>query len=562
MTLRMRLIGALILAALMPMAVAVGVAMLRAEKRAQEEASMRLETVRRQALLLIERQESETRSSLARAAEDLSRDSAALESLLGAESRPASSGVARALAVEHGLDYVEILGADDTVLSSSRLDASRGLASPLADIGEDRTHVRVVPEPSGGRETIAFFARSRTHAARANVSVIGGRQAGAGLIDLVAAVTGEPVELIDGSGRGVASAGDLPPPGGRIETNVPLGDSTWAIRLSVPEGDVDRSRRDLLETFAGIAPFALASALAVGVILAEGTSRPIRALTARAEEISKERAGPLTFPLLEERDEVRRLTLCFDRMLDALAESERQRLGAERIAAWQEVAQRIAHEVKNPLSPIKLAVENLRRARGKGSPDFDAAFEEETATILEEVESLRRLVDEFSQFVRLPRPRPVPCDLREVVTQTLALFAPRLHAAGVRVDVDDAEAPVPVIADAEQIGRVLKNVVTNAIEALEPVSDRRIRVLMRTETGPRGRIATIEMHDSGIGFAPEALRRVFEPYFTTRSDRGGTGLGMAIAYRIVTEHGGTIQAGGAPGQGATITIRLPVMGPA
>src|SRR5207249_10734600 len=142
--------------------------------------------------------------------------------------------------------------------------------------------------------------------------------------------------------------------------------------------------------------------------------------------ITRERAGTLSLPLVEEPDEARRLTVCFDRMLEALSDSERQRLGAERIAAWQEVAQRIAHEVKNPLSPIRLAVENLRRMRAMGTGDFARAFEEETATILEEVDSLRRLVDEFSLFVRLPRPRLVPCDLREIVAQTRALFAPRL----------------------------------------------------------------------------------------------------------------------------------------
>ena len=249
-------------------------------------------------------------------------------------------------------------------------------------------------------------------------------------------------------------------------------------------------------------------------------------------------------------------------MLDALSDSERQRLGAERIAAWQEVAQRIAHEVKNPLSPIRLAVENLRRMRAIGTGEFDRAFEEETGTILEEVDSLRRLVDEFSQFVRLPRPRLVQCSLRELVAQGRALFASRLEAARVRVEIDESEAPPFVLADPEQIGRALKNVVANAIDALEPVAERRLWIKLGRGRGARGELATIEVRDSGVGLPPEALRRIFEPYFTTRSDRGGTGLGMAIAHRIVTEHGGTIQAEGAPGRGATITIRLPVDGPA
>jgi nitrogen fixation/metabolism regulation signal transduction histidine kinase len=167
--------------------------------------------------------------------------------------------------------------------------------------------------------------------------------------------------------------------------------------------------------------------------------------------------------------------------------------------------------------------------------EFDRALEEETSAILEAVESLRRLVDEFSLFARLPRPQPVPCDLRQLVAQALALYAPRIEAAGVEVEVDAAGAPETVAADPEQIGRVLP--------------------------GGRGEVAEIEVRDNGVGFASDALHKVFEPYYTTRADRGGTGLGLAIAHRIVTEHSGTIHASGAPGHGATITIRLPVEGP-
>src|SRR5206468_9412504 len=133
----------------------------------------------------------------------------------------------------------------------------------------------------------------------------------------------------------------------------------------------------------------------------------------------------------------------------------------------------------NPLSPIKLAVENLRRTREKAPAEFDRALEEETATILEEVESLRRLVDEFSQFARLPAPQPAPCDLKQVVAQALALFAARIEAADVKVRLDTAGAPERIEADAEQIGRVVKNVIANALDALEAldtVADRRLSI--------------------------------------------------------------------------------------
>jgi nitrogen fixation/metabolism regulation signal transduction histidine kinase len=254
--------------------------------------------------------------------------------------------------------------------------------------------------------------------------------------------------------------------------------------------------------------------------------------------------------------------------MGALAQSERQRGAAELMAAWQEVARRVAHEVKNPLSPIRVAVENLRRTRRMAPNDFERSFEEETATILEEVESLRRLVEEFSEFARLPPPRPAPCDLRQVLAQALALFAPRVQAAGIEVEVLDGGLSEPVTADAEQIGRALKNVLANALDALEGAGsarERRVSIALRPVVVSRAaapeRFAEIEVRDNGPGFAPEALRRVFEPYFTTRAGRGGTGLGMAIAYRIVTDHGGRIQADEAPGGGAVVTVRLPVAGP-
>jgi nitrogen fixation/metabolism regulation signal transduction histidine kinase len=159
----------------------------------------------------------------------------------------------------------------------------------------------------------------------------------------------------------------------------------------------------------GVAPFALASALLVGLLLAAGIARPLRALATRAEAMAARQTTPLTHGA--ERDEVRGLTRSFDRMLEGLAESERQRLAAERVAAWQEVARRVAHEVRNALSPIGLAVENLRRTHARAPAEFDRSLAVETATILEEVESLRALVEEFSRFARLPAPQCAPCDL-------------------------------------------------------------------------------------------------------------------------------------------------------
>jgi nitrogen fixation/metabolism regulation signal transduction histidine kinase len=397
------------------------------------------------------------------------------------------------------------------------------------------------------------------------VALIGGVIVGEAFVSGVTEITGEPAILVPSGGEAREPSGGSEEAGGagRITAEVPLGDAGWVLRVSAPSGDARQVRRDLREAFTGLAPLVLGSALLVGLILAEGISRPIRGLAVRAETISAERSrGPGPSRSL---DEVRRLTRSFDRMLLALSESERQRLEAERVAAWQEVARRVAHEVRNPLSPIRMAVENLRRTRDKAPAELGRALEVESATILEEVDSLKRLVEEFSQFARLPPPQCAPCDLRAVVSQALALFSRRLSDLGVQAATSGLEQAHGVRADAEQIGRALKNVLANALDAMEGSAVKRLEIALRSlPSNPdigQGAFEEIEVRDSGRGFDADALRRVFEPYFTTRGERGGSGLGMAIVYRIATDHGGSVAASGAAGQGAVITLRLPVDGP-
>ena len=572
MTLRTKLGLSLLAAALLPMGVAVGVPLMQAGHRAREETDDRLAQVRRQAGVLVAGHRDETATRVARAAADLEGDRDARR-FLRQGTAAAGTSIARSLAVRHGLDQVEIRDRAGTITagwpasfgsvpSSEATDAVgaepggtvllRQLpSSPSAPAGEMRhrlSHIAIRPVRQTGDELI----------------LIGASRLGEPLMRRLSEVSGEPVYLLAPDSTIVATAGESHFAEQRVMADLPLDGDGWRIRLSVPEGDAWRIRRQLLTSLAGVAPFAVISALIVGALLAQGISRPIRSLVARVDSLTAERAAaPLTAG--RARDEVRRLTLSFEQMLEALEESERQRGAAEKIAAWQDVARRIAHEVKNPLSPIRLAVENLRRTRTRSPDDFDRALEEETATILEEVDSLRRLVDEFSEFARLPAPRPASCDLRAIIAQVLALFAPRMESEAVRVTMNDAGSPPSIRADAEQIGRVLKNVVSNALDAMQTVTDRHLEITVRrvegTRRGAAVHYAEVAVRDNGAGFTPDTLRRVFEPYFTTRSGSGGTGLGMAIAYRIVADHGGTIRAGEAPGGGATITMRLPIDGP-
>lgn len=566
MSLRLKLVLALAFAALLPMGVAAAVPWLQAERRAAESTARRIDLIRRQAAILVERRKAETVSRMDQAASDLSTGRARIQDLLQGPAAAARSIVTE-LKERYGLDHVEARNERGAVLATTGPERGGALMLEPDDLADGAFGLRRLPAPSGEEAPLLYVASRSVRAGGETLTLVGGLVLDEAFVAGVSEILGEPVRLVGGqAGASGGDAGADPAGSGaareRSIADVSLG-GDWALRVSAQPEDARQVRRELRAAYTGLAPLVLGSALLVGLILAQGISRPIRGLAQRAERISAERSRGAAAP--EGRDEVRRLTRSFDRMLEALSDSERQRLAAERVAAWQEVARRVAHEVRNPLSPIRMAVENLKRTRDKAPAELDRALEVESATILEEVESLKRLVDEFSRFARLPPPECAPCDLRAVASQSLALFAQRVADLGVAVRTSGLDRPHVVRADAEQIGRALKNIVANALDAMESSPDRRLALELRSlpsdPAGGQGACEEVAVSDTGRGFEKDALRRVFEPYFTTRADSGGSGLGMAIAYRIVTDHGGSIAASGAPGRGATITLLLPVDGP-
>jgi two-component system nitrogen regulation sensor histidine kinase NtrY len=222
---------------------------------------------------------------------------------------------------------------------------------------------------------------------------------------------------------------------------------------------------------------------------------------------------------------------------------------AQKVAAWREVARRLAHEIKNPLTPIQLSAERMRR-HFAGAPDGARALVDEcTTTIVGEVESLKGLVDEFSQFARMPSPRTAPADLNQLITETLALY----NGIFTEVRIECRFAPeVPrVRLDPEQIRRVVINLVDNAIEAM----DRRGEILVETGYDAANQLARIIIADNGPGIPPAERDKLFLPYYSTK--RRGSGLGLAIVRRIIAEHGGTIDVADNTPRGTRFTIELP-----
>ena len=212
---------------------------------------------------------------------------------------------------------------------------------------------------------------------------------------------------------------------------------------------------------------------------------------------------------------------------------------AQKVAAWREVARRLAHEIKNPLTPIQLSAERLRR-HFLGAPPGARAL----------VESLKGLVDEFSQFARMPAPRAVPTDLHQLLVNTLALYK------GIFSDVSieerfEADAPL-VRLDSEQIRRVIINLIDNAVEAME----RRGRIIVETQADRPNHLVRVVVADDGPGIPSGDRDKLFLPYYSTKGR--GSGLGLAIVRRIIAEHGGNIDAGDNVPRGTRFTIELPL----
>ena len=222
---------------------------------------------------------------------------------------------------------------------------------------------------------------------------------------------------------------------------------------------------------------------------------------------------------------------------------------AQKVAAWREVARRLAHEIKNPLTPIQLSAERMRRHFAGRPPSDRELVDECAATIVGEVESLKGLVDEFSQFARMPSPRTVPTDVATLITDTVALYD------GIFADVVIVRRFAPslplVRLDVEQIRRVIINLVDNAIEATE----RKGEIVVETALDEINKVVHIVVADNGPGIPASERDKLFLPYYSTK--RRGSGLGLAIVRRIIAEHGGSIEVGDNTPHGTRFTIELP-----
>ena len=343
----------------------------------------------------------------------------------------------------------------------------------------------------------------------------------------------------------------------------------------------------------------------ISYIVSRSIARPIAVLR---EGVSQIAAGNLNHRVnIESGNEMLQLAEGFNQMARDLKRGLDARMAAERAATWRDVARQVAHEIKNPLFPIRLSVENLQQA--KSQPEvFENIFSECTDTVIEEVDRIGKLIDEFHQFARMPRAQRKPSQLNDIIKSVLTLYTagrvpdsgqadggtvvdsehadliPKDSTEGIwlenisKIEVETELAKIPkLLLDPEQIAQALANLLKNAIEAMPDGGMLKVTTYFTPSTPygnaedlqnsdnkakedrdmePNG-IVSLEIQDTGCGMSDETIANIFVPYYTTKSDTDGTGLGIPIVRRIVEEHGAEIEFESTEDVGTTVRIYIP-----
>ena len=321
----------------------------------------------------------------------------------------------------------------------------------------------------------------------------------------------------------------------------------WVVGVGIDNDDIFQGVRELH----GLLLRATLAVLLLAVLLTRVISRrathPIRVLQRHTQRVA---SGDLDARVeVRSRDELGELAEHFNRMTAKLKEQREQLVKAEKDAAWREMARQVAHDIKNPLTPVKLSVDLVQRAKRERSPDFDRIFDRTMETIARQVEHLREIASDFNALTGALKPNPERVDVRALLDEVLELSAAWADERG--IEVSSAGPGGQVLADPALLRRVLINLVSNAIEAM-PEGGR-----LDCQVTPRGDQLHVEVRDTGAGIPEDVQPHLFEPYFTTRST--GTGLGLAIARRVIEElDGGIALVPADPGPGTVARIVLPL----
>jgi len=494
---------------------------------------------------------------------------------------------AKALADNQQLDFLEFVDSSGTILSSAQWPAKFGYKESSLPAGalSPAAFLRQEELPDGA--ALSLSAIRRVEVGDKPIFVIGGRRLDQDFMASLELPSGMRAMLYRNLARGfsapllIAPAGDPRQPAllaplieqvqqQRQEATALLhwsgnaadDESVHAIQLSGQDKQllgillVGNTRRPYVELRNRIRSAALLAG-SVGFVLAilfsgwasSRVTRPVEQLAEAAREVA---AGNWNTRVeVNSSDELGALAESFNRMTGELLQQRERLVQAERVAAWRELARRLAHELKNPLFPLQLTVENLVRARQQSPEQFEEIFPESSSTLLAEIANLKTIISRFSEFSRMPQPQFQRVQVNDIVQNVARLLQAQLqspeHPVECRLEL--AESLAPIAADPELLHRAFSNLALNAIDAMPEGGT----LTMRTrQSGDR---ITVEIADTGTGLTPEECERLFTPYYTSKAH--GTGLGLAIVQSIVSDHGGRISVRSQPGLGATFMIELP-----
>jgi len=502
---------------------------------------------------------------------------------------------ARGLGASHQLHFLEIVANDGTLISSAQWPARFGYKNNWVTEQKDwKTQGAFLRrEELPDREALALMAVRVVRVGDKNFYIIGGQRLDREFLASLVLPAGmrallysnlEPTfvtaALTDASGSVnqaerfaslVEQVRKQPRPAAQTiqwSADPASAETFHAIPLTGRQNEllgvllVGSSRRELVTLTNFIRALALlvgGGGILLGVVLgwwvAARITRPVERLAAGAREVA---AGNWQARVdVGSRDEIGQLARAFNHMTRQLVEQREHLVQAERVAAWRELARRLAHELKNPLFPLQITVENLQRAREQTQEQFDEIFSESTATLRAELANLIAIVGRFSDFAKMPAPQLQPVNINDAVRGAVKLFEAQFSAVGrppITPELYLDESVRNIQADAELLHRALQNLVLNSMDAMPAGGVLTIR------TKQQDGAVRVEVSDTGSGLTREESERLFTPYYTTKQH--GTGLGLAIVQSVVSDHGGTISVESAPGLGTTFRIELPVCPPA
>jgi signal transduction histidine kinase len=493
------------------------------------------------------------------------------------------------MASDAHLDFLEVVSPSGEIISSAQWPARFGYTDPAATAQSSAPFLKRESLPDG-TSVLGLFAVRPVHGSEPALRIIGGQKLdqafladlpvapgmtialyaednttpdAAGAIDLKRLITpdGAPAN-IDAYQKVIAAAMKAGQQVSAIAyltkrredsvnvTAIPLrndqGQTLAVVTVAISRKGMVEAQQHIRAIAYGVASGGILLAIVFSLWIAARVSRPIEEL-ARASEGVASGNWDVTVPE-RGRDELSVLARSFNHMTAQLTAQRDKLVQTERVAAWRELARRLAHELKNPLFPLQLTVENLARSRQLPKEEFDEVFDESTRTLTMEIANLKTIIGRFSDFSKMPRPQLERIDAAAVVERVRSLYETGC-GPNVRFSSDVAHEPMLLDADPELLHRALSNLVLNAMDAMPDGGT------VTVSARPDADSIEFRVADTGEGLTPEECERLFTPYYTTKQH--GTGLGLAIVQSVIADHAGSIAVESHAGSGATFIITLP-----